>query len=615
MMNERDSNLPLALGTGVCTEVSAAKVCVVGAGGIGCELLKNLVLSGFKSIEVIDLDTIDVSNLNRQFLFRKWHFSVDYFKKFTIVFNALDNLEARRHVNRLCLAAEVPLIESGTTGDTGQVEVIKKGDTKCFDCETRQSLKTYPICTIRSTPSKPVHCIVWAKEFYKLLFGKRDESMMWEDVSETTSVYMYVQPKENDSKEEIKKYAYEVFSAIFKKEIEKKLSMSDMYKGAKRKPIPIDFENLIKTTAETNTTSSHALQSQRTQTPAECAISFIDCIVEMYLKNPNLRSYSFGIELQSTFKIKEIAGNIIPAVATTNAITAGLQVLEAFKILANSANANIEGECCKKVWILRERNRKKQLLCGAEAMAPFPSCYVCNSGVGIMELTIDTKTVTLQTLVDKVLTAQNGLAFNSPDIDMQTESGGIATIFESGEDGLGQEHLQSLLCDLPAGGIKEGVRLSVSDFSQDCSCDIYVKHKNNIDFDVEKYPEYFSLTGKRGTITTNPNPTSPKESKGIEDEDDATEVLEVIACKNTLDATESLPPVKGTKRKRSSCESSSTSKKQKLSKDSNDNGSTSTSGSSNSTSNSTDVINLDSDDEDGSNNCIFGSADNAIELD
>lgn len=46
------------LGKDLCERVNKAKILVVGAGGIGCELLKNLVLTGFKDIEVVSFEKI-----------------------------------------------------------------------------------------------------------------------------------------------------------------------------------------------------------------------------------------------------------------------------------------------------------------------------------------------------------------------------------------------------------------------------------------------------------------------------------------------------------------------------------------------------------------------------
>ena len=108
-------------------------------------------------------------------------FNIDFFHSFDLVFNALDNLDARRHVNKMCLAADVVLIESGTTGFNGQVQVIKKvivlnsaaildadldkGKSECYDCNPKEIPKSFPVCTIRSTPSQAIHCIVWAKSY------------------------------------------------------------------------------------------------------------------------------------------------------------------------------------------------------------------------------------------------------------------------------------------------------------------------------------------------------------------------------------------------------------------------------------------------------------------
>lgn len=76
-------------------------------------------------------------------------------------------MEARRHMNRLCLISDIPLIETGTAGYEGQAELIKKDLTQCYDCAPKPVPKTYPSCTIRNKPRELIHCIIWAKHFYK----------------------------------------------------------------------------------------------------------------------------------------------------------------------------------------------------------------------------------------------------------------------------------------------------------------------------------------------------------------------------------------------------------------------------------------------------------------
>ena len=55
--------------------------------------------------------------------------------------------------------------------------------------------------------------------------------------------------------------------------------------------------------------------------------------VEFVTAAANIRASSFGIPLHSLFEAKGVAGNIVHAVATTNAIIAGLIVIEAIKVL------------------------------------------------------------------------------------------------------------------------------------------------------------------------------------------------------------------------------------------------------------------------------------------
>ena len=76
-----------------------------------------------------------------------------------------------------------------------------KGVTECFECQPKPTPKTYPVCTIRNTPDKPIHCIVWAKD---LLFATLFGPQMASDLEEAE------QPVEGDEDAELAKETAEV---------------------------------------------------------------------------------------------------------------------------------------------------------------------------------------------------------------------------------------------------------------------------------------------------------------------------------------------------------------------------------------------------------------------
>lgn len=73
MLPRPDRSLRLIYGSKVYSKIINSNVLIGGAGGVGCEIIKSLSKCGFRKFTLIDLDTIEMTNLNRQFYFRKKH--------------------------------------------------------------------------------------------------------------------------------------------------------------------------------------------------------------------------------------------------------------------------------------------------------------------------------------------------------------------------------------------------------------------------------------------------------------------------------------------------------------------------------------------------------------
>jgi ubiquitin-activating enzyme E1 len=186
---------------------------MVGAGALGCEYLDNFALIGILAYEnnenkvtITDNDNIELSNLSRQFLFRNSDigkskslcacresikinknfnclnlnylvnnsttniFNDDFWEKQNLIITAVDNLQARKFVDKKCTFYSLALIDAGTNGTNASSDIFYPGKTICLNDLPEPTETKIPLCTLKKFPTQINHCIHWAKEIFKELF-------------------------------------------------------------------------------------------------------------------------------------------------------------------------------------------------------------------------------------------------------------------------------------------------------------------------------------------------------------------------------------------------------------------------------------------------------------
>jgi len=193
------------------SKLADLKVFLVGAGALGCELLKQFALMGYCTgvngmLTVTDMDNIELSNLNRQFLFRRQHigkskstvaahaatemnqkfkidalttrvgveseekFDDDFWDQLDLVVNALDNVPSRLYIDNRCVWYGKPLMESGTLGTKANVQVVLPKMTESYGDSQDPPEDSIPLCTLKHFPNEIEHTIEWSRDAFQGLF-------------------------------------------------------------------------------------------------------------------------------------------------------------------------------------------------------------------------------------------------------------------------------------------------------------------------------------------------------------------------------------------------------------------------------------------------------------
>jgi molybdopterin/thiamine biosynthesis adenylyltransferase len=171
-----------------------ARVMVVGAGALGNEIVKNLALLGIGGIFLVDLDTIEDSNLSRGVLFRSadvgrrkveaaadmarqlnpevavqpvfadiiYDVGTGVFAEMDLVFGALDNREARVAINSFAWRTGKPWIDGAIEVIQGVARMFVPPDGPCYECT--MSELDYKLLSVRRS------CALLSRE--EVMLGK-----------------------------------------------------------------------------------------------------------------------------------------------------------------------------------------------------------------------------------------------------------------------------------------------------------------------------------------------------------------------------------------------------------------------------------------------------------
>lgn len=94
----------------------------------------------------------------------------DFWDGLDVVVNALDNIPSRLYVDSKCVWHLKPLIESGTLGVKGNVQVILPRLTESYGDSRDPPEDAIPLCTLRHFPNQIEHTIEWARDLFQGTF-------------------------------------------------------------------------------------------------------------------------------------------------------------------------------------------------------------------------------------------------------------------------------------------------------------------------------------------------------------------------------------------------------------------------------------------------------------